>query len=90
MPGIRTVPADEQYDAIQNFVEKCISPIAENFVFTQDLYEAFFKFNNYQEYPFKDITGFSQALYNYLTSNGILVEKVKKHAGNGYKGIQII
>ncbi len=88
--SIRTVPADEQYDAIQNFVEKCISPIAENFVFTQDLYEAFFKFNNYQEYPFKDITGFSQALYNYLTSNGILVEKVKKHAGNGYKGIQII
>ena len=87
--SIRNTPIDAQYDNIENFVMSYIRPQPGNFVLTQDLYETFNCYYNNNRDTFKDITGFSQALYKYLTANGFIVEKVKRHQGNGYEGIMI-
>lgn len=87
--SIRNTPIDAQYYNIENFVMSYIRPQPGNFVLTQNLYETFNCYYNNNRDTFKDITGFSQALYKYLTANGFIVEKVKRHQGNGYEGIMI-
>lgn len=87
--SIRNTPIDAQYYNIENFVMSYIRPQPGNFVLTQNLYETFNCYYNNNRDTFKDITGFSQALYKYLTTNGFIVEKVKRHQGNGYEGIMI-
>lgn len=87
--AIHTTPMNAQYDNIGVFVESYIRPAPGNFILTQNLYETFNCYYNNNRDTFKDITGFSQALYKYLTANGFIVEKVKKHQGNGYEGIMI-
>lgn len=89
--AIHTTPTNAQYNDIGFFVESFIRPAPGNFILTKDLYEAFNCYYNLNCGcdTFKDITSFSQALYKYLTANGFLVEKVKRHQGNGYEGIMI-
>lgn len=87
--SIRNTPIDAQYYNIEDFVMSYIRPQPGNFVLTQNLYETFNCYYNNNRDTFKDITGFSQALYKYLTANGFIVEKVKRHQGNGYEGIMI-
>lgn len=84
---IHNTPMDAQYYDIEDFVMNYIRLKPGNFVPTQNLYEIFNCYYNHN--TFKDITGFSQALYKYLTANGFAVEKGKKHQGNGYEGIMI-
>lgn len=87
--AIHTTPMNAQYDNIGDFVESYIRPAPDNFILTKDLYEDFNFYYNHNCDTFKDITGFSQALYKYLTANGFTVEKVKRHQGNGYEGIML-
>lgn len=86
---IHTTPMDAQYYNIDDFVRNYIRPEPDNFVPTKTLYEAFNFYYAHNCDTFKDITGFSQALYKYLTANGFTVEKVKRHQGNGYEGIML-
>lgn len=86
---IHNTPMDAQYYNIEDFVMNYIRLKPGNFVLTQNLYETFNCYYNNNRETFKDITGFSQALYKYLTANGFAVEKVKRHQGNGYEGIMI-
>lgn len=86
---INAAPVDAQYSNIEHFVSCYIRLAPGNFVSTQSLYETFNHYYNNNRESFKDITGFSQALYKYLTANGFPVEKVKKHQGHGYEGIMI-
>lgn len=87
--SIRNTPIDAQYYNIENFVMSYIRPQPGNFVLTQNLYETFNCYYNNNRDTFRDITGFSQALYKYLTANGFIVEKAKRHQGNDYEGIMI-
>ena len=87
---IHTTPMNEQYYAIEDFVRNYIRHDPGNFVPTQNMYEVFNLYYDLKHNIFKDITGFSQALYKYLIANGFTVEKVKRHQGNGYEGIMLI
>lgn len=86
--SIRPNPIDYQYLKIEEFVKRYIECKEGNFVFTQRLYEKFNLCGNYD--VFKDITGFSQALNKYFEANGYVVQKCKKHDGNGFEGIAIV
>lgn len=85
---ISNTPVNNQYMEIEDFVNKFIEYEPGNFVLTQTLYEKFT--HNYGFNIFKDITGFSQALYRYLTANGFNIQKTKKHQGHGYEDIKIV
>lgn len=86
---IHSTPTNAQYYDIEDFVSNFVRIAPGNFVLTKDLYEAFYCNYDHNHEVFKDVTGFSQALYKYFTANGVPVEKVKKHEGNGYEGIII-
>ncbi len=87
---IHNTPINAQYYDIEDFVISYIRYAPGNFVSTQDLYEAFNCYYDHNRKTFKDITGFSQALYKYFTANNFAVEKDKRHKGNGYEGIMIL
>lgn len=87
--SIRNTPIDAQYYNIEDFVSNFVRLAPGNFILTKDLYETFYCNYDRNHEIFKDVTGFSQALYKYLTANGFIVEKVKRHQGNGYEGIMI-
>lgn len=86
---IHSTPANAQYYDIEDFVSNFVRLAPGNFILTKDLYETFYCNYDRNHEMFKDVTGFSQALYKYLTANGFIVEKVKRHQGNGYEGIMI-
>lgn len=86
---IHSTPANVQYYDIEDFVSNFVRLAPGNFILTKDLYETFYCNYDRNHEIFKDVTGFSQALYKYLTANGFIVEKVKRHQGNGYEGIMI-
>lgn len=85
----RFTPTNAQYREIEHFVQCCLRSEPGNFILTKDLYDTFQRFHNSNCSTFKDITGFSQALYKYLSANSYAVKKVKRHHGNGYEGINI-
>ena len=87
--ALQFTPINAQYHNIERFVQCHVRSMPGNFVLTKDLYDVFQHCLDFNCDVFKDVTGFSQALNNYLLSNGYVVKKVKKHQGNGYEGIAI-
>lgn len=87
--ALQFTPINAQYHNIERFVQCHVRSMPGNFVLTKDLYDVFQNCLDFNCDVFKDVTGFSQALNNYLLSNGYVVKKVKKHQGNGYEGIAI-
>ena len=87
--ALQFTPINAQYHNIKRFVQCYVRSMPGNFVLTKDLYDVFQHCLDFNCDVFKDVTGFSQALNNYLLSNGYVVKKVKKHQGNGYEGIAI-